>query len=170
MERETGLEPATPCLEGVAPSQCPETTLSRWRKVASHARSRAATRKTVGRVTVNEPNQGEVYSFAGISCNALLRSLSRVSARLSRVSHRSRGFSHSSRADSRHDRQMYRTFLSVGSGMREIGQSCVGIGTSVTSVSRVWIGFVRFDNLLLGRLFSSLSEIALSLYDVRCIG
>jgi hypothetical protein len=37
VERETGLEPATPCLEGAAPSQRHTITLPFWRKVAPHA-------------------------------------------------------------------------------------------------------------------------------------
>jgi hypothetical protein len=37
LERETGLEPATPCLEGAAPSQRHTITLPFWRKVAPHA-------------------------------------------------------------------------------------------------------------------------------------
>ncbi len=122
MERETGLEPATPCLEGTAPSQRPITTPPRWRKVASDARSRAAIHKAEGRVTVNEPNQGAVYSFAGISCDALPGSLSRVSVRLHRVSHHFRRVPHSSRAVSLRRRQMYQTFLQEGNGMRVIGK------------------------------------------------
>jgi hypothetical protein len=122
LERETGLEPATPCLEGTAPSLAAGIIPLVWRKVASHARSRPVIRRTVGRVTVNEPNQGAVYSFAGISCNALPESLSTVSAQLSRVSHQFRRVLHSSRSVSLRRRQMCHKSLQEGNGMRAIGK------------------------------------------------
>ena len=95
MERETGLEPATPCLEGRSPFQRPLIKPPLWRKVTSHARSRAAVRKPVGRVTVNEPNQGAVYTIVGP--NATLFSLEswRVFAHLWLMSQRFLRVSHS---------------------------------------------------------------------------
>jgi hypothetical protein len=82
VERETGLEPATPCLEGSTPSQCPETTLPFWRKVASGARSRAPIHKAEGRVTVNEPNE-EQYTRSPAKAQ---RSYLRVPGQSRRVS------------------------------------------------------------------------------------
>jgi hypothetical protein len=89
LERETGLEPATPCLEGAAPSQRHTITLPFWRKVASGARSRAPIHKAEGRVTVNEPNEEQYTRSPAKEQRSYLRvpgQSRRVSARFRRAS------------------------------------------------------------------------------------